>query len=71
MIKRVYRRFEENLKKREILLNERENGPPCDPSRDPLYSVQYAVMDKYIYIYYIGSIVKKGGRINEDLAITW
>ena len=39
MIKKVYRRFEENLKKREILLNERENGPPRDPSRDPLYSV--------------------------------
>ena len=39
IIKKVYRRFEENLKKREILLNERENGPPCDPSRDPLYSV--------------------------------
>ena len=39
IIKKVHRRFEENMKNREIILKERENGSPCDPSCDPLYSV--------------------------------
>ena len=39
MIRKVYRRFADNLKKREMILTERENELPRDPSCDPLYSV--------------------------------
>ena len=61
---RIYYRFEDNLKKREMLLTEKgeviqslkiyetkkRKKPPCDPIVNPLHCKKFSNMDKYIYI---------------------